>query len=428
MIGMAGDGTVWRDKAKALDVYRWRLLRERYSAVEAILRFARDAISDFSFGLRARCLLPKIEPLRTPCDFLLLQSAPKVIAFQRKKLLIEALQGRGYNLVETALEQQSDILAKRLLVRPRQSIPLRYFGYAAYAEWLAARYDPKILLNDRNGSLYSPFLRLSLNACDRLLVHLAHATTVESSRRLGMHDYDYYFLFGLSSFEALQARVLRFGESTAVLAGSHMVDATFDLPPASPEARTVLILGVGPDKEKESAYQRTYELLRNWAAQNDHYRVLVKSHPRSQAPFWQAAAATLKNLQVLPCDCGLAQALAEASIVINVMSNAVIEAALARRPVVFVNASPDEDIFAQERFFDVCVSNTVQLNERIAEIETDYAGWVCKAEQFADFHLAQGSHGLQRNVELLEQLLQVGCCEGVHLPSSGLANQGSAAK
>ncbi|MFD1693035.1 hypothetical protein ACFSHR_20405 [Azotobacter chroococcum] len=91
---------------------------------------------------------------------------------------------------------------------------------------------PRLLINDRNGSLCSPFLRLSLNRRGRPLVHLAHATTLESSRRLGMTDYDYYFLFGQSSLDALRERPLRFGDTRAVLSGSHMVDRAYDLPPA----------------------------------------------------------------------------------------------------------------------------------------------------------------------------------------------------
>src|SRR5690606_28367422 len=124
----------------------------------------------------------------------------------------------------------------------------RYFGLAAYAQWLVEHHQPRILLNDRNGSLYAPFLRLALNARGSLLVHLAHATTVEGSRRLGMNDYDYYFLFGQSSLEALQARKLRFGSSTAVLAGSHMIDDDYVMPAPDLATRTLLILGVGPDK------------------------------------------------------------------------------------------------------------------------------------------------------------------------------------
>lgn len=410
----------WTAKARALDRYRWQLLRERHGWLGSVLRFAREALGDWLFGLRARARLATVVGAE-PCDFLLLQSAPKVIHLQRKKLLIEGLRARGHTLVEAALEEPRVILRERLLRRPPQPVPLRYFGYAAHAEWLVARHAPKVLLNDRNGSLYAPFLRLALNARQRLLVHLAHATTVEGSRRLGMNDYDYYFLFGQSSLEALQARRLRFGDSTAVLAGSHMIDRAFDLPATLPERRVLLILGVGPDKEKEAGYQRTYGLLRDWAGRNPGYRVLIKAHPRSRVPFWQAAAVQLDNLQVLPAACGLAEALAQASLVVNIMSNAVIEAALARRPIIYVNASGEPDIFAQERFLGACVADADELARRVRQVEADYAGSLSSARRFAEFHLAQGGEGLNHNLDLLEALLAGQGCTGERLPGASAA-------
>ena len=206
----------WSEKALLLDRYRWLLLRERHGVWGSVIRFAREGITDWWFGVRARRHLAT-DIIHESCDFLLLQSAPKVIAFQRKLKLIERLRGCDYSLVETALPSPRTILRQRMLKHPPFFVPTRYYGLAAYAEWLVEHFQPRILLNDRNGSLYSPFLRLSLNVRQRLLVHLAHATTVEPSQRLGMNDYDYYFLFGQSSLNALNARNLIFGESRVIL-------------------------------------------------------------------------------------------------------------------------------------------------------------------------------------------------------------------
>ena len=394
----------WAAKARALDRYRWLLLRERHGLAGSALRFAREALSDWWFGVRAKSRLTEAQPTE-PCDFLLLQSSPKVIKLQRKKLLIEALRTRGHRLIETALQEPKVLLRERRLKRPPFPVPTRYFGIAAHAQWLVEHYQPRVLLNDRNGSLYSPFLRLALNARQSVLVHLAHATTGEGSRRLGMNDYDYYFLFGQSSLEALQARELRFGTSTAVLAGSHMIDKAFDLPPADPARRVMLVLGVGPDKEKEDCYQRTYALLRYWASRNPDYQMLIKAHPRSQVPFWQEAAGALDNVSVLPRECSLAQALEQASVVINIMSNAVIEAGLAGRPVIYVNTSGEPDIFAQAAFFGACVESVEALHERVCSVQEDFEAALRQGASFAEYHLAHGCEGLAWNLQTLSALL-----------------------
>ncbi|MFG0380995.1 capsule biosynthesis protein [Pseudomonas sp. zbq_18] len=394
----------WLTRARALDRYRWLLLRERYGLLGSGLRFLREACEDWWLGVRARRRLSDANSVQA-CDFLLLQSMPKVIPLQRKKLLKDALVSGGFNLVEIALQDSSLILRERMLKLPPHPVPTRYFAFAAHAEWLVEHYRPCILLNDRNGSLFAPFLRLALNARQGLLVHLAHATTVEGSRRLGMNDYDYYFLFGQSSLEALQARELRFGSSQAVLAGSHMIDQTYDLLPAESARRVLLILGVGPDKEKQSGYQATYALLRDWAVQHPEYQVLVKPHPRSRVLFWQETAPLLDNLRVLPRECGLAEALQAASVVVNIMSNAVIEAALARRPVIYVNASGERDIFSQERFFGPCITSVDALQARIASVEREYEVALQQGHAFAEYHLTHGCAGLARNLEALTALL-----------------------
>ncbi|MDG9925612.1 MULTISPECIES: capsule biosynthesis protein [unclassified Pseudomonas] len=406
----------WAAKARALDRYRWLLLRERHGLVGSALRFAREALSDWWFGVRAKWRLAEAGPAES-CDFLLLQSSPKVIKLQRKKLLIEALRARGHRLIETALQEPKVLLRERQLQHPPFPVPTRYFGIAAHAQWLVGHYQPRVLLNDRNGSLYSPFLRLALNARQSLLVHLAHATTGEGSRRLGMNDYDYYFLFGQSSLDALQARELRFGTSTAVLAGSHMIDKAFDLPPADPARRVMLVLGVGPDKEKEAGYQRTYALLRDWAARNPDYQMLIKAHPRSQVPFWQEEAQALSNIEVLPRECGLAEALARSTVVVNIMSNAVIEAALARRPLAHVNASDEPDIFGQSHFFGEAVGSVERLSAAVSAIEADYSQHLLQAQAFAHYHLTHGSKGLEHNLDLLEALLRGEPCAGETLPA-----------
>ncbi|WP_263143321.1 capsule biosynthesis protein [Pseudomonas sp. RIT-PI-AD] len=399
------DDNPWRAKARALDRYRWQLLRERHGLFGSLLRFVREAWFDLLFGWRARRRLDDgVQTLA--CELLLLQSAPKVIAFQRKRLLIDTLRARGHLLLETALDEPARLLAGRCLAAPPYPVPLRYFGYAAHAQWLERRYQPRLLLNDRNGSFYVPFLRLALNARGALLVHLAHASTVEGSRRLGMNDYDYYLLFGRSSLEALLARRLRFGSSRAVLCGSHMIDGSYELPPPQMGERTLLLLGVGPDKEKLPGYRRTYRLLREWAQRHPEQRLLVKAHPRSSATFWREAAASLGNVELLPPGCGLADALARASAVFSVISNAVIEATLAGRPVIYVNVSQETDIFQQERFFGPAVRDLPTLESRLRALEHDYPMEVEKARQFCEYHLAHRVAGLANTLEVLEALLQ----------------------
>ena len=395
----------WAAKARDLDRYRWKLLRERHGPLGSFLRMLRDAVVDTGYGIRARMTLRAVATAQ-PCEILLLHSAPKSMALQRKNILIGALRQRGRQLTEAALQSPAQACARRMLLAPGEPVPLRYLAYAAHAQWLVTTYAPRVLVNERNGSFHTPFLRIALAAQGGCLLHLAHATTLESSRRLGMNDYDYYGVFGHSSLVALQRRNLRFGDSTVVLLGSYLADETYDLPVANPALKALLILGVGPDREKDEGYQRTYQLLREWAGQNPDYRVMFKRHPRSRAQFWSEAAGQLSNVRLLDVQCSLANALAQASVVVNVMSKAGIESGLAGRPVIHVNAGSDEDIFSHSLFFGEQVRDVSQFSRRLQAIEHDYPAHVAQARKFADYHLVHGSHGLAKTTQFIDELLQ----------------------
>ena len=59
----------WLEKARELDQYRWLLLRERHGVLGSALRFAREAVGDWWFGMRARRRLAR-DITAEPCDFL----------------------------------------------------------------------------------------------------------------------------------------------------------------------------------------------------------------------------------------------------------------------------------------------------------------------------------------------------------------------
>lgn len=394
-----------RDICEALNRFRWRQLRARHGLAGAALRSIRDYVVEVFFGLRTRFSTPAAMET-SKVDVLLLQASPRVIALERKRLLKAAIRKIGYRLEEVALDDPASLLLRGEFFAPPGKVPHRYYLYAAHAEWLVRRYSPRVLLNDRNGSLYSPFLRAALHRHNGLLVHLAHATTLEASRRLEMNDYDYYFLFGRSSLDALVQRPLRLGTSIAVLTGSHMIDHSFDLAVPDRKARVVLVLGVGPDKEKRAGYLRTYRVLTDWACQNPGYRVMFKPHPRSAAGFWQEAAAAMANVSVLPSEVMFAQALAQASVVVNIMSNAVIEAALARRPIIYCNLSEEKDIFSQELFFGPSVTDAGDFQARMKAVQNEFDQYVERSRSFAAFHLAHGFRGLEVTTLALTNLVE----------------------
>ncbi len=390
-------------RTRQLDAYRWALLRKKHGVLGSLLRTLRDTAADLALGISARARAGQA------CDegaesILVLHGSPKLLAQRRKSGLIQALRQRGHAVVEEAIEPLGMAVRHKLLYRPAVRVPLRYYAHAAYAEWLARHHNPGLVLNERHGSLVIPFLRLSLNQQGRCLAQLSHATSVDDSRRLSMTDYDYYLLFGQSSLDALQRRTLRFGSTQAILAGSYLIDQQYNLPAPRHELR-LLVLGVGPDKEARSGYQRTYALIREWAARHPQVPVTFKAHPRSHMAFWKQAAATYPNIQLAAADTSLAEALGRSSVVLNIMSNAALEASLANRAVIYVNASGDADVLEQARFFGACISDLETLEERLAWLSRHYQQALRSSRAFADYHLAHGLLGQSKTAEVIDQLV-----------------------
>lgn len=390
-------------RTRQLDAYRWALLREKHGLLGSLLRTLRDTAADLALGIgaRARAAAPDESAGER---ILVLHGSPKLLAQRRKNGLIEALRQRGHEVVEDAIEPLTVAVRQKRLYRPALRVPLRYYAHAAYAEWLARHHNPGLVLNERHGSLVIPFLRLSLNRQDRHLAQLSHATAVDHSRRLSMTDYDYYLLFGQSSLDALQRRTLRFGSTRAILTGSYLVDQRYDMPAARTELR-VLVLGVGPDKEARPGYQRTYALIREWAARHPRVPVTFKAHPRSHMAYWKEAAAEHPNIHLAAADASLAEALAQSSVVLNIMSNAALEASLANRAVVYINASGDADVLEQARFFGSCVSDLETLEERLAWLPLHYQQALRGTRAFAEYHLAHGVLGQLKTAEVIDCLV-----------------------
>ncbi|WP_409276885.1 glycosyltransferase family protein [Pseudomonas defluvii] len=394
---------LWRARAKQLDAYRWALWREKYGVVGAAVRVIRDAAIGFKHGIGAWMRATKA-PESPAQRVLVLHGSPKLLAQRRKSGLIEALRECGHDVVEVAIEPLEVAVRQNLLYQPPRKVPLRYYAHAAYAEWLARHHKPSLVLSERHGSLVSPFLRLSLNVQDKYLVHLAHATTVERSQRLGMTDYDYYLLFGQSSLAALQRRKFRFGTTKAVVTGSYLIDQSYNMPAAASDLR-LLVLGVGPDKEKREGYRRTYSLICEWAAKHPNVPITFKAHPRSRADFWRKAAATHPNIKVASPDVSLADALEQSSVVLNIMSNAALEASVASRPIIYVNADEDSDPLEQSRFFGECVTDAKMLDERLAWLCRHYDKALHGTRAFAEYHLAHGVRGQDVTAKAIDSLI-----------------------
>ncbi|MET4692683.1 hypothetical protein [Endozoicomonas lisbonensis] len=394
-------------KLKALDRYRQALAAERKKGIKKTTKYWLETLNLYFLSILTWLKITfQSSPIRAEnVDILLFQHSEKVIRLNRKKALKAELQKINYSLAEIPFYKGQKVLNKGLVKKPSYPVSFKYLYLAAYAEYLVSTYNPKLMLNDRNGMLLSPFLRESLNRRNAKLIQLAHATTVEDNWQFSMNDYDYYFLFGQSSYEKLKQRNLIFGDSKVVLSGSHMVDNSYNLKPMKAYNNKLLLLGMGPDREKTKLAQLNYQILLDWAIQHKEHKLFIKRHPRSTSTFWDDAAKKYNNIDLVSKKSSLAQALETSGIVISIESNAVLEASLAKRPILFLNALDSEDIFSLESFFGNRVSDKNSFTKKIAEYSNSYIQFIEKTDDFSSFHLKHGCNGLNISTKLIHNII-----------------------
>lgn len=348
-------------------------------------------LRDMLYSLRAYCRHAKhVTP--SPCDVLLLHYSAASQARGYRNGLVAALRARGLSVTETAIHKPREMLAGRTLLAPGWRFLHHYYLYAAYARWLVTRYQPRVILTDKNGSALAPFLKAYTKPTGTL-VHVAHSIPTDNFRKFSMNAYDYYFLFGESSLQRLQQRLQQrrlFGDSQAVLTGTYATHLPIPLPA---QQDTVLVLGTGPALEQTASVRHAYAVILHAARLLPAMQFVVKPHPRSTEAIWLQHSPP-PNLRVLPPDTDTSLALTDAFVAVGSFTNAAIDCALQQRPFILVAEGDKDPQLDIHTMAPIC--HTAQhLADTLQAVAQAPASWRERAQAFAAHHVAHGLNGPQ---------------------------------
>lgn len=399
----------WQKKARALDSYRWSQLLANGSVLASGASWAKAWAADMLLGLRAH-FHTRSAPGPSQERLVLLQDTPTVT-----ESFIRTLRDMGLDPVATQRLPLKAAIQERKLCRPAHRVPLRYYAYAAHAEWLARANTPKAILSIGDAGLITPFLRLSLNAQGKKLIQLAPLPTTKNSRRWSMTDCDLLLCPGQSALAASRTRPLRMGSTLAVLAGSPLVERGFDLPAPAPGLARLLLVGSGPEFEQQPGHRLAYELVLKWAQAHPETEICYKAHPQGSSDFWLKAAKALSNVVVLPAGTELVDVMAQASAVITVSAHGALEATLAQRPVVFVDTGQTIDRLEQGRFFGRKIGSGIDLEQRLEWLCNHHEQALQQSKAFLEHHLAHGLKGPEHLARLVDRVVRGQQIEAVSL-------------
>ncbi len=329
----------------------------------------------------------------TPCDVLFIhdwERGPESVA-----VLEQHLKARGLSVGHHHRAGRLERLVGRMLHDPGHAVPLSWRLDAFYAGYLVTAYSPKVVISFQNYSALTACLRMAC-AGRAKVVNISHGVTPPGDES-NMFDCDYYFMFGRGSLENAARKSIRIGATRVVLTGSFNVSPDFQLAP-NRDRRTVVFFSqlsdavlnspAFPTEVKQRLVRNTHRVI-EFARQHPELAIDIRLHPQERPERITALARGTDNVRILDASMRMQDALAPASLAIVMWSNAAIEAALLRRPVVVINDTEvSDDYLALERFFLPRARTAVDLGDRVARVFADYDRYLDATQAFVAHHLA----------------------------------------
>lgn len=353
------------------------------------------------------------------CDVLLIHPSRKSFLQGRKKPLIAALKARGLIVEEFVEADDHDLIKHRNFLSPSRPVPLLFRWHAAHAEYLLKRYESKVILTERNGWIIPSFIKM-LRTDGVKVVHLAHSVTTSQSSRYRYFDYDYYFLFGQSSYEYLRAIPNAFGKCVAYYCGPYFLLDKEDFSDTRAEVleRGVqcLFLAPGPAYEFNAGYLECCSWIMGWLVENKAARLWIKLHPRGAGTWWRDRLSENERISILPEVTSLDDCAAQFDLVLSNYTNAIVDVARYATPFVLLGAG--KDYFAVEHFGISRARSAEQLKCSIDAILADPPLHAAMALSFFEFHVANRRFPLASIVDAVVCLANKKALSGVPLESA----------
>lgn len=354
------------------------------------------------------------------CDVLLVHPSRKSFLQGRKQPLVAALRARGLRVEEFVEEGDRELIRVRQFAPPGRSVPFLLYWHAAHAAYLLQRYRPKVILTERNAWIIPSFIK-ALRADGAQIMHLAHSVPSGQSSRYDYFDYDYYLMFGRSSFEYLESLRGAYGSCRAVFAGPYYLSDAQPIPASTGNEQGVLrllFLGSGPDYEHDASYQQYCSWAMNWLQGRADVELAVKMHPRGSGHPWVAHAAVDARVRILPQETRLEECARQFDLVLCGYTNAVLDVARAGTP--FVLLGSDEDYFSVERFGLPRCQAESQLASCIESIVKAPENHKRRLADFLQFHIDQAERPLASLVDCVERVVA-----GEDLPGKDFLSESS---
>lgn len=321
--------------------------------------------------------------IKEPCDILLLHTNKKRIS--RSMRLVKSLESHDLIVKYDVIPPIHIIVIRRLLFISKKITNYSQSYLEAYSMYLIEKYEPNLVVTFMEGSNLSYFLKKQLNEKNKKLVNMAHAV-IHDSPKQNKYDFDYFFVFGQSSVDQV-LRKKAYGNPKLVKVGSFYMNFNTIVDKDIRYKNNILFISQGHDKDVDVINHNlnNLQILADWSKQTD-YTIMIKFHPLEDVNIIQRRFKD-SNFVFLNKNIGIEEALQECSLVILSHSNAAIEAALCRIPVVILNDSDKPSYLELDDFYLPRARNKQELDYNVRKTFDRYDEFIDVGERFIDRHI-----------------------------------------
>lgn len=381
-------------KVMARSLYRWMVNSPKYknNVYKRIKLKVRMTLRGFVAFLISR----KYNKKPIFCDVLLIHPSYKSYRQGRKKKLISMLKDKGLIVKEFIEKKDREKLISREFCKIKEA-PLLFKWEAYHANYILSKYQAKVILTERNGWVLPSFIK-KIRRSDSLIVHMAHSIPTMQSSKYNYYDYDYYFLYGKSSYSYLNKLDCSFGSCKVLFKGPYFFYSNRKYIKRSTAVGNITFICSGPDYEKKLSYMKVCTWIEKLVKDDIVDKLYIKCHPRGDNKRWMSISKKYPGRVELVSNDNFHDCLDDSQYAVMNYTNAIIDMAYYGIPVLV--AGETADYFSISEF---SIPWAKSYNELIDYINVDNFG---SQAEFSRYHLENTYNASQSLVESIWRLVE----------------------
>ena len=331
------------------------------------------------------------EPIE--CDVLLIHPSLKSYKQGRKKKFINMLKNKGLVVEEFIERKDKDIIFKRQFCKV-EKIPFFFKWDAYHASYILNKYRAKVILTERNGWVIPSFIK-KLRGEGSIVVHMAHSIPTGQSSKYNYYDYDFYLLYGESSYVYLSSLNNCFGSCNVLFKGPYFFYSNRKYC-RKHVGKSIVFLGSGPDYENNENYIKVCRWVEKLVENNIVDKLYLKGHPRSTDNRWLDFLEKNPEKVSIVSDDNLQDTIDNSVYAVMAYTNAIVDMAYYGVPIIMMGESTD--YFNLDSFYVPWAKNYSDL---VSIVSSEYQQ--LNAE-FISYHVENPINSSQSIVDFVTEL------------------------